>query len=154
MQPTTDLNRQWQHPASADDCREEGAVGLRVGSDWGLAVWREGEEEAANVEYRFDDGSVVKANGTSERNAFTALAPGRHTIEVREQRGERWTAWSTPYTFTTVHEVEIDAICNARWNEEEGEWQYPTTAADCRAAAADGLRIGIGWDWQPHTRGA
>ena len=147
-----DLNRQWQQTVSADDCRAGGAAGLRVGSGWGLAVLREGGE-GDSVEYRVDDDSIVRPGETGERGAFHALAPGAHTIEVREKRGSRWSDWSAPYTFTTVHEVEIDAVCNARWNEEEGEWQYPTTAADCRAAAADGLRIGIGWDWQPHTRG-
>ena len=148
-----DLTGQWQHPASADDCREEGAAALRTGSGWGLAVWREGEEEGANVEYRFDDGSIVKADGTSERNAFAALAPGAHTIAVRGERADGWTDWSAPYAFTTAHELEMVAICNARWDEEVGEWQHPDTAADCRAMAADGLRTGSGWDWQPYTRG-
>ena len=147
-----DLDRQWQHSTSVGDCRAEGATGLRVGSGYGLGVLREGKEEA-NVEYRFGDGSVVRPGAPTERNVFAALAPGRHTIEVREQRGEHWTAWSEPYTFTTAHEVEIDAICNAYFPPDSDQPQQPATPADCRTAAADGLRTGSGWDWQPFTRG-
>ena len=147
-----DLYGQWQNPATADDCSEQGVAGLRVGSGWGLAVLREGMQ-GDTVEYRFDDGPIVRVDGTSERNAFSGLAPGRHTIEARAQRGERWTAWSAPYTFTTVNEVEILAVCNARWDPELDQLQQPGTAAECRTAAADGLRTGSGWDWQPYTRG-
>jgi hypothetical protein len=147
-----DLNRQWQHSTSAHDCRTAGAAGLRVGSGWGLAVLRE-SREGANVEYRFSDGSVVRPGGATERNVFAALAPGRHTIEVREQRDGIWSGWSAPYTFTTVQEVEIDAICNAYWDPDMNQWQQPATPADCRASAADGLRTGSGWDWQTHMRG-
>ena len=142
----------WQHPATPADCREEGAAGLRTGSGWGLAVLREGGE-GGSVEYRYGDGSIVRPGETSERNAFAALAPGAHTIAVREERASGWTDWSAPYAFTTVHELEIFAVCNARWDPELDQLQQPTTGAECQNAAAVGLRTGSGWDWQPYMRG-
>ena len=147
-----DLNRQWQQTTSPYDCREEGAAGLRVGSGWGLAVFREARERT-NVEYRLDGEAIVRSGETSERGAFHALAPGAHTIEVREQRGVGWSDWSAPYTFTTVHEVQFDAICNTYYPPNLDQPQWPATPADCRTAAADGLRTGSGWDWQPYMRG-
>ena len=137
----------------ADGCGEEGAGAIHTGAGWDWDAAVRGVGDWTSVEFRFDGGAPFRGGSAEDHAAFDALAPGHHTIEAREQRPWGWTEWSATYEFETVAVVEIVAICNARANREVGEWQHPATVADCRAAAADGLRTGSGWDWQPYTRG-
>ena len=47
----------------------------------------------------------------------------------------------------------VTAFCNSRWNATTREWERPNTPAECRAAAAAGLRTGTGWSWYIWVRG-
>ncbi len=141
---------EWQD-SEFDECRAAGAAGVRTGRDWWVSMWMRGVENWDNLAYRFDGGAAV---APSERNrAAQQLAPGRHTVEAREQRGSQWTGWSAPYSFTVVRELEILAVCNWQWNEETGESKAPETAADCSAWGRDGIRTGSQWIFDAWIRG-
>ena len=150
-----------QGPETTAECRAAAAAGLHTGEGW---WWRDslyGVVDLRNVEYRFDGTTTVRREAGSDWSADSAairrlwadMVPGPHTVEVRELRPWGWTDWSEPYVFETVAVLEILTVCNARANREVGEWQLPSTAADCQAAAADGLRNGRGWDWRPYMHG-
>ena len=128
----------WQKPETADACHTEGANGLRTGPEWRWAAAASGVVDWANVVYRFDGGRAIPWNG-GDGGAFDALAPGQHTIEVREQRGGVWTPWSAAYTFTIIAPpppLEITAFCNR---------SDRATAAACQAGGADGLDPEESW---------
>ena len=127
----------WQRQDTAEACRTAGAQGLRTGENWYWAAWVDGIVDRANVmEHRFDGGAPLH---WSSDDAFDALAPGSHTIEVREQRGGVWTPWSAAYTFTIIAPpapLEITAFCNR---------SDRATVAVCQAGAADGLDPEESW---------
>ena len=91
----------WTFPGTADECRTAEAGGLltAAGHRWIAVV--AGVEDWDRVVYRFDGGVPFSFASVEDSRRFRALAPGKHTIEAREQRGGEWTPWSAPYTFTT-----------------------------------------------------
>ena len=130
---------QWQSPETADACLEAGAAGLRTGPGWDWTAWIADAENLADVVFRFDGGAPLRPGSDDDSAAFDALAPGGHTIEVREQRDGVWTPWSAAYTFTIIAPpppLEITAFCNRS--------DRATTAA-CQAGGADGLDPEESW---------
>ncbi|MDE2752266.1 MAG: serine protease, partial [Gemmatimonadota bacterium] len=121
----------WEKHETFEACLTSGAEGLRTGEGWFWAGWIEGIADRGNpMEHRFDGGAALD---WSSDDVFDTLAPGRHTIEVREQRGGVWTQWSVPYTFTIITppgSLQITAFCN---------WSDRATFAACQAGAAGGL---------------
>ena len=169
-------NRSWASDDVPDldtpeDCRRAAEGGVHAGTGWTWEFWGAGfesripdpESDPLREQWLIDpdaivaslnDGPPIAFNDSAFDDALVALPPGQHTLRVNEWRGDgEWSGWTKQYVFTLVADLEIIVICNARANREVGEWQYPATAADCGAAAADGLRTGIGWDWQLYTRG-
>ena len=129
---------QWQHPASAADCRAVGAAGLRTGSGWDWQLYTRGGIEQASTVYRFDGGAEFRGGSDEDYAAFDALAPGRHTIEAREQRPWGWTDWSAPYEFETLAVLEVIAICSFRAAEA-------ITYTACKAAERTGFDLSMDW---------
>ena len=77
--------------------------------------------------------------GTLSRDTSLAgLAPGPHTVHIRELRDGIWTDWSAPFTFTIRAPITLTilALCN---------WTDRSTLATCRAGAAEGLDPEAGW---------
>ena len=99
-----------------------------------------------NLGYRFDGGAPFSFTSPEDFAAFQSLAPGQHTIEVRERRQSMWTVWSAPFTFTirSLEPLTITAFCNYRWVGDQ--WQRHDTAEACEAAGAAGLYRGEPWD--------
>ena len=117
----------WSDRATTAACRAGAAEGLDPEESW--YIWAGGVEDWDNLYFSLN-GSVpiTRADFT-----LSGLAPGLHTIWIRELRSGVWTDWSAPYTFTVrAPEVllTILAFCN------DGNW---STAAACRADAADGV---------------
>ena len=132
--------------ATAAACQAGGADGLDPEESW--YIWVRGVEDWANVYYSIDGGLGALRRDTS----LAGLAPGPHTVHIRELRSGVWTDWSAPYTFTiraapTIMAPTTFAICNMWWDQAAQAWQRPDTAADCLAAGATGLRTGRDWDW-------
>ena len=132
--------------ASSAECRA--AAGNGLDKDARFSLWAGGVEDWANLHYSIDG-----APGTRKRDTSLAgLAPGAHSVRIRELRSGVWTDWSPPYSFTiraapTITAPTIFAICNIWWDQAAQAWQRPDTAADCLAAGASGLRTGRDWDW-------
>ena len=147
----------WERPDTTQACRTAGAEGLRTGPGWHWFIyWTGNIKDAANVVHRFDGGPAFSYGSDGDHAAFAALAPGRHTIEAREQRGGVWTPWSAPYTFTiraALLPPTIIAFCNTRWDAALGRWQGPETEDDCRADGVNGLRTGENWGPRAGYRG-
>ncbi len=146
--------REWESPATRETCAAAGAAGLRVGADWHWTLRADEVGEWGQLTYRFDGGRALRW-GSADGGAFAALAPGRHTIAIREQRPWGWTAWSAPFAFAIYGSetgsasaeplpYRIDSVCNEQWIR--GRWQGPRTGEAC-AAEGDRLRTGQGWDW-------
>ena len=145
------VGEQWYRYPSAEACKASAVAGLHGGESWD--IWITGVENLANVRYSIDGGPAAPEQGTSLHN----LAPGEHSIEVREQRGGQWTAWSAAYTFTirapgATLAPWIAGVCNARWVAGVG-WQWPDSAEACEVAGAAGLRTGPGRHWYPVVGG-
>ena len=91
----------WTFPGTLHECRIAEAAGLitAAGHSWIAIVV--GYEDWGRVAFRIDGGAPFSFATVEDYRTFRGLAPGKHTIEAREQRGGKWTPWSTPYTFTT-----------------------------------------------------
>ena len=139
-------SREWQAARTAEACRVAEVVGLRTGEDWHWDVWTDGVVNSVNVAYRFDSGAPFSLASPEDFAAFRALAPGQHTVEARELRGEVWTEWSAPYIFTILpfEPLIITAFCNYQWVEER--YRRHDSAEACKAAGAAGLYKGEAWD--------
>ena len=140
----------WQTPETREACRTAGAAGLRTGVLWDWNVWFDGAAEDATAwEYRFNGGAAFRPFSAEDRAAFDALAPGQHTIQVREQRPAGWSPWSAPYAFTIrapVATPTITAFCNKVFDFARVEWPRSASAEACRTQGAAGLRYGTGYD--------
>ena len=79
-----------------DECRASEAAGLDPDGRW--FVWRHPHGDWDRFEYRFDGG--VSGPQGDLAAVFRGLADGEHTVEMRAQRGDEWTEWSAPRTFT------------------------------------------------------
>ena len=126
-------------------CRAGAADGLDATAGWG--IWVRGVEDWGNVHYSIDGAPGARGRAVS----LVGLAPGAHTVRIRELRAGGWTAWSAPNAFTIIAAqtavLEIGAFCNEWWDAASATWQRPDTSDACRTAGAAGLRSGSGWDW-------
>ena len=136
----------WRYPDVADRQASPDCGRLRTGAGWSWMAWHWNVGNFENIAYRFDGGAAFRRGSAEDLAAFDALAPGDHTIEVRERRYGGWTVWSAPLTFTirSLQPLRITAFCNA---ERVGDrWYRHDGAEACTAAAVGGLRKGEPWD--------
>ena len=140
------VGQAWQRSNSTEACRTADGGRLRTGEGWHWDAWIRGLRNTGNVVYRFDGGAPFSFTSPEDFAAFQSLAPGEHTIRMRDQRGGMWTVWSAPYTFTirSLEPLTITAFCNYPWVGEW--WQRHDSAEACQVAGAAGLYKGEPWD--------
>ena len=120
--------------ASSAECRAAAVNGLD--NDARFSLWARGVEAFANVHYSIDGAPGAPKRDTS----LAGLAPGAHSVRIRELRSGTWTPWSVPYSFTIrgaedLAPLTVTALCNGDWD----------TGGECAEAGRGGIDPDEGW---------
>ncbi len=107
--PWDDTVGGYVEPTTAEACRVAGLSGVNFYDRW--QWWGLNFLDHDAVQMRIDGGAPF-ANTIAGRSAFDLLAPGQHTVQIREsQEDGTWTEWGSSYTFT-ARVVMLVAICD------------------------------------------